>query len=233
MYPKTPPTLISWLSNRTRNESIHQHAVPVGLDWWNEGRNGLPGLPVSAKESTTGRPRLSRGEIFSLGEAITTDRDGTAALRLMWHTLAWGTGPKQRGNARRVAAIRADIEGHTVLLTNAALMSRTDPRSAFDLFRVRGRNVVHSLGPNFFTKYLYFAGGGHPEHPCAIVDGRVRSTLYQVSEKTDRRYAPRSQYSVNDYEAALGCMRAWADDASSALDRPVALDEVERWAFGR
>jgi len=80
------------------------------------------------------------------------------------------------------------------------------------------------------TKYLCFAGGGNPEQPCVIVDGRVRATFSRVSG--DPRFAPKSQYGATDYQAALERLGSWAAAAAEDVGRPVALDEVECWAFG-
>lgn len=231
MSPEPPAELITWLEGNTRQQSILEHAVVVGLDWWNDTHQGLPGLPVTAEGHTTGERLLSRQEIFALADNASDDETGTAALRLLWHALAWGTGTRQRGNAKRITAITADLPRNQVLLRDAAAVSRTDPIAAFQLLRPGNRNAVSYLGPNFSTKYLYFAGGGNPEHPCVIVDKRVRATLYRVTE--DPRFAPLSQYSAADYEAALEWLGSWAAEAATVVGRPVAVDEVERWAFGR
>lgn len=233
MNPETPSDLINWLEDRSRQQSVIDHAVGVGLDWWNDGHRGLPGLPVVAEGHTTGEWRLSRGEIFALADDAMDDESGTAVLRLLWHALAWGTGPQQRGNTKRVSAVTADLPRTQSLLRDAAVESRSDPIAAFRLLRPGSRNAISYLGPNFATKYLYFAGGGNPEHPCVIVDARVRATLYRSTKKTDPRFAPLSQYSAAHYQAALEVMQAWASQAYTAVGRTVAVDEVERWAFGR
>lgn len=103
----------------------------------------------------------------------------------------------------------------------------TDPRAAFELLRPGRANTISELGPGFFTKYLYFAGGGNPDHPCAIVDSVVRATLHEHTGS----FAPWSQYPADEYARALEVLRAWARHASDELERPVALDEVEKWAF--
>lgn len=233
MNPEMPPELVTYVKVQTRTESVLEHAVPVGLDWWNSQHDGLVGLPVLAEGQTTGHRMLSRQEIFALADAMSADESGVTALRLLWHALAWGTGKTQRGNAKRIAAIAADLTRNRMLLREAAAASCSDPAAAFLLLRPRNRNAISYLGPNFFTKFLYFAGGGHPQHPCAIVDARVRETLFQATGKTDPRFAPRSQYSLTHYTAALEGMRSWAEEATIIVGRPVAVDEVERWAFGR
>lgn len=80
------------------------------------------------------------------------------------------------GNEKRITAITADLPRNGALLREAAKPSRTDPIAAFRLLRPN-RNAISYLGPNFSTKYLYFAGGGNVEHPCVIVDKRVRARL--------------------------------------------------------
>lgn len=230
MSPEAPRELIAWLEGTTRQQSVLEHTVVVGLDWWNDTHQHLPGLPVQAAEATTGERPLSRQEIFAVADDATSDETGTAALRLLWYALAWGTGTRQRGNAKRITAITADLPRHGALLRHAAETSRTDAIAAFRLLRPN-RNAISYLGPNFSTKYLYFAGGGSIEHPCVIVDGRVRATLHRVTQ--DPRFASKSQYGATDYQAALEQLGAWASNAATVIGRPVAVDEVERWAFGR
>lgn len=233
MNPETPPELVTYLKSSTRTEAIFEHAVTVGLDWWNDRHSDLSGLPVRARGHTTGNQLLTRQELFTLGEQISDDDPGAAAVRMLWHTLAWGTGPSQRGNAKRITAITANLPRNRELLRESAVASRSDSSAAFQLLRAKNRNTINYLGPNFFTKFLYFAGRGSAQHPCVIVDARVRSRLYLATGKKDRRFAPRSQYGLSDYTAALECMRSWAEQATTIVGRPVAVDEVERWAFGR
>lgn len=87
------------------------------------------------------------------------------------------------------------------------------------------------LGPAFFTKVLYFAGGGNPAHPCIIVDDRVLATLRAASGPKDKRFNYRYGYPVSTYESAVNLMQEWASTAAADLGREVAADEVERWAF--
>lgn len=117
-----------------------------------------------------------------------------------------------------------------LLLREAAVASREDPAAAFTLLRPGRRNAFASLGPNFFTKYLYFAGGGSPDHPCLIVDQYVRAALHRETGK-DRRFRHISQYTVGDYLVTLDALNAWATAATMSTGRQVAPDEVERWAF--
>lgn len=89
-----------------------------------------------------------------------------------------------------------------------------------------GRNAIAFLGPNFFTKFLYFAGGGESSHPCLIVDNRVLVSLFR--ETRNSVFAPRTtNYGVQVYESALSQMVEWAEGLSHA-GRTVGPDEVER-----
>ena|SRR5690625_1570350 len=232
MYTKTPDAVIDWLRTSSREEIIHQHLISIGAKWWNDQKDQVPGLPLSYSH-IDGEPQLSRGDVFKLAKLIKTESDGTAALRLLWHVLAWGTGRTQRNNSQRIKAVMEDLETAKQLLAEAAITSRHDALEAFKLFRSGHSNAIGHLGPNFFTKYLYFAGAGNSTHPCIIVDAQVRATLYSVSNKEDKRFAPLSQYSASHYQEALECITNWAEDAAKELGRPVAIDEIERWAFGR
>ncbi|TNC16611.1 hypothetical protein FHE66_14640 [Georgenia sp. 311] len=151
------------------------------------------------------------------------------ALRLLWHSLAWGTGQRHRNNKRRITSVLAADDAPRVLML-AAATSRRDPAEAFAILRPGGRNRFSWLGPNFFTKYLYFAGGGSPDHPCMIVDQFVRETLGQATG--DVRFGYISQYSVTHYVETLEQLNLYARAAGDLLAREVAGDEVERWAFG-
>lgn len=222
-----PPALLDWLATTSREASVHSHSIRVGLDWWNQRHAGLAGLPVTADGQTTGYPRMTRARLFALAEDATSTPEG--ALRLLWHTLAWGTGVSQRRNDLRVAAVSVDPDRYASVLLDAARLSRTDPAAAFQLLRPGRRNTVANLGPNFSTKFLYFAGGGEPGHPCVIVDAVVRATLHRVTREPV--FAPMSQYPVGGYLAAIDVLSRWAAEAGEAVGRPVAADEVELWAF--
>lgn len=224
-----PASLTAHLKSHPRQESIHQHAVKVSPSWWNKPDRNLPGGPLAAQTGTAGDHTISRDDLFALANNACEDTTGESALRLLWHTLAWGTGTKHRNNKRRIDAVLSHPDGAD-LLRHAALLSRHDPHAAFALLRPGRANTFTWLGPNFFTKYIYFAGGGNAEHPCLIVDQFVRATLHAHTD-ADRRFRHVSQYSVSDYSATVGQLTAWAKEVSEQLGRPVAPDEVERWAF--
>lgn len=222
-----PEGLLEHLRSHTREQAVHEQSIDVSVGWWNQPDRALRGGPVTGGGGTTGQQPITRAHIFSLADAALESETG--ALRLLWHSLAWGTGRRHRNNKRRIASVLADDEGAGVLQL-AASASRHDPVEAFTILRTGRRNRFSWLGPNFSTKYLYFAGGGRPDHPCLIVDQFVRATLYR--ETDDRRFRHISQYSVNHYAETLEQLNSYAQAASNLLGREVAGDEVERWAFG-
>lgn len=222
-----PEALIEHLRSSSRKEAIHDHAISVRTGWWN-AQEDLPGGPVHASDDD-GAQKILRADLFSLADDAVTDESGAKAQALLWHTLAWGTGVKHRNNKRRITSVLAKPDG-ALLLRDAAAASREDPAAAFIMLRPGGRNAFTWLGPNFFTKYLYFAGGGNPDHPCLIVDQYVRAALYRETGR-DGRFRHVSQYALGDYLATLNQLKAWATAASTSTGRQVAPDEVERWAF--
>ncbi|NEE01183.1 8-oxoguanine DNA glycosylase OGG fold protein [Phytoactinopolyspora halotolerans] len=219
-----PPELISWLRSWSRQDAVLDQSFDLNVAWWNARIIGLPGGPVKSADDSLDRGPISRRYLFGLGEEAVTDDTGEAALRLLWHTLLWGTGNSNRGNRRRIDSIRVDPAGMGRLLHSAAATARTDPAEAFRLLR-RRRATVKGFGPAFFTKFLYFAGGGDPRHPCLIVDSRVQRTLHTCTGGQHALLKPDFGYRVDAYIAALTVLETWAAELS------VAGDEVERWAF--
>lgn len=222
--------LREWVGTRTRSELIHQHGFTMRTAFWHQIAD-LPGAPVTGAAQAQGKIRVDRGQLFGLAAAATEDDSGASALKLLWHTLAWGTGSSNRNNGRRITAVRKDPHQAGRALQQAAEASQADPERAFGLLHPGNRNLISYLGPNFSTKYLYFAGAGNPQHPCLIVDSRVLASLYQMTDDPIFAMKPHQfHYGVRRYLAATENLKALADEASTA-ERPIAYDEAERWAF--
>lgn len=227
----TPAALTDWLSLHPRQKAVVQQGFMLRVDWWNSriASLGLPGGPVRGANGTTGRDFISREYLFSLADDAVEDATGVGALRLLWHTLLWGTGDTNRGNAKRINSVALDPERIGQLLRDAAQMARNDAGRAFRLLKPRG-TAIKGLGPGFFTKFLYFAGGGTPTHPCLIVDSRVQSTLHRATGSSHALLRASFVYDVDAYLAALAVLKRWAKETSTPT-RVIAPDEVERWAF--
>ncbi|MBT2522759.1 hypothetical protein [Arthrobacter sp. ISL-28] len=208
--------------------AIENHGFKLNLGWWNQRIAHLPGSPVVGTNGETDEGLIDRGRLFSMAADARDDESGRSAFRLLWHSLAWGTGSNHRNTTRRIHSVEKKPDKIGCLLQKAAKLSITDPEQAFLTFQPRA-NAIGSLGPNFFTKYLYFAGEGHLSHPCLIVDNRVLATLHHYTPWPV--FTPNStNYTFSTYEAALYVMGAWAKELSMAT-RTVGADEVERWAF--
>lgn len=144
---------------------------PVAVDraWWSE-RLAACGLP----EDLIVADRLTRRELFALGEGASAGPEG--AERLLWNAIVWGLASSTRQVPRRILAYSADRDGFAADLRAAAVLGRTDARAAY----ANLRGLIQYIGPAFFTKFLYFAGGGDPGHPGLILDARVAMGLREA-----------------------------------------------------
>lgn len=225
-----PQDLIDHLRTSSRQDCVLDQGFTLRADWWSTPLAGVPGGPVRNDDGTTGRGRISRNGVFALAGEAAEDETGHAAFRLLWHSLHWGTGDSNRGNRIRIASVIENPHHTGTQLRLAAIASREDPDVAFRILKPGLRSSIKHLGPGFFTKYLYFAGGGSADHPSLIVDSRVLRTL--SNHLSGRPFAHLFSYGAGTYQRALEALNGWADSASADLGRSVAADEVERWAFG-
>lgn len=223
-----PAALATWIDSNPRSQAIDNHGFTLKIGKWNEKVSHLPGTPLVGEDGGSDLGFISRGGLFRLASQAREDVTGVAALHLFWQSLAWGTGSSHRNTPGRIASITADRDGAGRLLRDAARLAPTDAGAAFRMLQPN-RPALKSWGPNFFTKYLYFAGAGSLDHPSLIVDARVLATLAATTKNSV--FQPRNtNYSVGTYVAACDLMRKWADQLSTS-ERTVGADEVERWAF--
>ncbi|GLY48665.1 hypothetical protein [Lentzea sp. NBRC 102530] len=193
-----------------RREAVDEHEITINGPWWREAVTArrLPGTPPSG-------PTLTRAEVWA---AASDD-----VFTLLWRSLAWGSGRYLRLNARRLDSIAADVPRASSLLTRAAEVSRRDPLEAYTLLRPGPHNAIRSLGPSFFTKFLYFAGGGAPDHPCLILDRVVATALRDRCGWTSlHRTGP---WPAETYGRYCDLLTRWAQAGSWAPD------EIERALF--
>jgi hypothetical protein len=224
-----PASLATWIDTHLRDDAIDGHGFKLKIGKWNGMVAHLPGTPLVGEDGGTDLGYISRGGLFRLAGPAIEDESGVAALHLFWQSLAWGTGSRHRNTPGRVASISADTLGAGRLLRDAARLAVQDPQSAFLLLQPGRNPVLKSWGPNFFSKYLYFAGAGAIDHPSLIVDARVLATLMEETGNPAFR-SKSTNYSVDTYLAAYETMLTWADELSTPA-RAVGADEVERWAF--
>ncbi|MCV7382223.1 hypothetical protein H7K14_00065 [Mycolicibacter longobardus] len=210
-----PEQAVAELRSADVAEWIHGHAIPVGRPWWTQT------LTAHGFADTLIGETIRRADIFALAD--TAPETPQAALTLLWNSLAWGSGDKLRNNRARIASIAADRVGAAAVLQQAAALSHTDPQSAYHLLYPRNRTAICNLGPAFFTKYLYFAGGGDPAHPCCILDENV---VLALQKTCGWKSLPLRGWLDSAYQRYATLLGIWVDEHS--LDRP---DIIERWLF--
>lgn len=195
---------------RPRRAAVDEHVIHIKGEWWRDAvsSRSLPGTSPAG-------PTITRADVWA---AASLD-----VFTLLWRTLAWGSGRYLRQNARRLDAIAADVPRVEDLLSRAAAESRRDPAAAYALLRPERRNEILWLGPSFFTKFLYFAGGGAPGHPCLILDRVVATRLRErCGWASLHRTGP---WPAETYGRYCDLLARWA------YDNRCAPDEIERTLF--
>ncbi|KDF02193.1 hypothetical protein Y900_025485 [Mycolicibacterium aromaticivorans JS19b1 = JCM 16368] len=206
---------------------IHGHGFSVDRRWWTVE------LTTHGLDDTILGDHISRGDIFNIaGPALV---EPAAALRLLWNTLAWGSGDSQRNNKARIASIAANRDSIAALLQEAARLSRIDPRAAYDLLRPNNKTAIGELGPAFFTKYLYFAGGGAAHHRCCILDRNVAASLNHTCGWKSLP-VERNDWLASAYERYALLLDRWVEEhhlsRHDVVERLLFEDgkRVNRWA---
>jgi hypothetical protein len=171
---------------------------------------------------------MTRSQVFDTARRLRNGDDSDeAVLSLLWHALAWGTGRRYRQNERRINAMRS--QDNVNLLRNAAKASTADPRAAYSMLIRPGGGRIDGLGPSFFTKFLYFAGAGVPDHPCAILDANVAKALHRAGW-TSLRDGWANWY-TDTYVSYEELLQRWARELGEDSQEPVALDQIEYALF--
>jgi hypothetical protein len=215
--------LPAWLSDAvlaTSRTDLLEQRFDVGQDWW---QRRLTEHRLEGDLFLTVDGRLGRRELFALGAEAGSSPE--AARRLLWASCAWGTGPSQRGNRRRIRGVAADSDRLGELLAEAVGRAADDPVEAYEVLRP-GRNAINGLGPAFFTKFLYFAGDGH--RGALILDARVASRLRRSCGWAS--LIGTTSWPVTTYGRYLRLLHRWADELSSE-GRTVHADEIELQLF--
>jgi len=212
-----PDRAITAMADADVDEWITHHRVPVSRQWWTDKLTGA-GLADTVLSSA-----ISRGEIFGLAAKSAQDPD--AALSLLWNSLAWGSGNKLRNNGKRINSVAQDPARAGSLLMQAAALSNTSPLEAYELLYPRHKTVIGQLGPAFFTKYLYFAGGGKSDHPCAIIDENVARALHETCGW--KSLPIEGGWHASAYDRYCKLLSGWMDQHDDIVRR----DIIERWLF--
>lgn len=197
---------------------IYGHGFPVNRHWWTTE------LTKHGLADTILGDSISRGDVFNIAEPALDDP--AAALKLLWNAVAWGSDDSQRNNKARIGSIAADPDAAGALLQQAARLSREDPRAAYAILRPGdNKPAIKELGPAFFTKYLYFAGGGNADHRCCILDRNVAASLNRTCGWASLPI-DKNNWLATAYERYALLLDRWVDQHQ--LPRH---DLIERWLF--
>ncbi|WBP93210.1 hypothetical protein O6072_18385 [Mycolicibacterium neoaurum] len=211
-----PTDVVAELQATDPMQWIFKHEISVNRRWW------VDELTKYGLADTILGDNISRGDIFELAQSAL--EDPSAALTLLWNSLAWGSGDSLRNNRARIASIAADPDFAGTLLQEAAGLSRTDPRAAYDLLRPNSKTAISDLGPAFFTKYLYFAGGGRADHRSCILDRNVAASLNRTCGWATLPIE--GAWLASAYERYALLLDRWAVE-----HRLPRHDVIERWLF--
>src|SRR5687768_13393344 len=88
-----------------RPDTVADQKVDVDRDWWRE-RLDDAGFGDELFDAPDGV--LSRATLFELGR--TAGDSPVDARSLLWASLSWGTGMRQRNNRSRIKAVQGDAD---------------------------------------------------------------------------------------------------------------------------
>ncbi|WAL49798.1 hypothetical protein OQN32_28605 (plasmid) [Rhodococcus pyridinivorans] len=148
--------------------------------------------------------------------------------RLLWLSMAWGTGSRRRLVHRRMRTVAAEPHRYVEVLAKAADCSRTDPGTTYALLYPGNRTRIPFLRPAFFTKLLYFAGTGNPDHPSLILDSRVATALHHAGWTSLRSGG---RWPADTYQRYTELLARWGTEQSAWTGRTIIGDVLERWLF--
>lgn len=206
----------------------------LGLRWWTQNlgpefeelRVDLGGAPEVAAQ-------LRRTDLMALArDVLIPDSSDVQVLELLWYTLAWGSGTSRRQNRRRIDAFRDEEQRRTrteLLRVAAAAAAAGDVTVAYGTLIRRGGGVIPGLGPAFFTKFLYFAGGGDVDHPAAILDARVARSLHRLGWSS--LPSGWANWFTATYVSYCDLLGRWAEEVAQDRGAAVGRDELEYLLF--
>lgn len=210
---------------KPRSERIDGHTISIATAWWHTelAAARLPRVSIASSGAT----RISRGDLFADAARLDTDSDDEL-LRFLFRVLAWGSGMTLRLNRKRIQAVVDSPSSAVAALRTALQAAREDPAEAYEALRPRNRNAIAYLGPAFSTKVLYFAGRGALDHPCAILDSQVATTLRKDCGWDS---LGDTEWPTLTYVRYCALLDRWALEESERFGRRVGIDEIECWLF--
>ena len=230
-----PRACRDWVLGADVASVIDKHSIRVNLTWWNTAIQGAGGGPVQGmvgdEMSAAGTGMISRGDLFKLAPRAASEPD--AARALLWHSVAWGAGPSALRNVPRLIESVHRVDDDASHLMRAAALAVSSPHEAYTSLRPGRQNLFTSLGPAFFTKYLYFASADDSRQPCLIFDANVAVSLFHHGWTSLHADNPRknSTWPVGTYDRYLELVTRWLDELEADTGQRPRADLIERWLF--
>lgn len=223
----TVPKAVEDMLGESRETTVLDHGFTsdqVPIEWFKRELEHAS-VPGSVRLDQGSGSRLTRGGLFAQARTA-IGGDDEQILDLYWSVLCWGSSTSSRLNRRRIAAFANPQDAATYVVSlrdSAADAISGDIERAYDSMRRGHRNKVPYLGPSFFTKWLYFVGGGDPGYRALILDDSVARTLRHTKSM---RISPGVEWFPSTYLAYCELAFDWAQQLST-VQRPVSADEVE------
>ncbi|MBY6676511.1 hypothetical protein HQ314_06250 [Rhodococcus sp. BP-332] len=215
----TTLTVPEWLAEASTDG--FDTAIRINVKWW-EKTLTRAGLEREMPPVVDGR--LRRSDIFRLAEGGIGSEE--TARSVLWASLAWGEGPRAFRNPGRVRSFLEDTARHSSVLAEALILSGSDPEAAY----ARMYGQTKNLGPAFFTKAMYFAGGGKIGHPSLVLDARVAYALRNFCGWESLHTG--GGWPVDTYGRYCALLARWADELSTD-DTPIGPAHLEYRLFTR
>lgn len=207
----------------THRSEMLNHSVSVDASRWQDSLSARDLDAPAGKLSERGLIQLSRSEVFSISDQ---EPSPTAAIQLLWSSLAWGLGLRAPRLTARLDAISADRDHAAALLAEAwnSIRTEKDPERAYSVLTTNhGTGRIKWLGPSFSTKFLYFAQGSAVLPTCVILDGVVATNLRPAAWPS----APSTAWWPGTYGAYCELMGNWADKAQVRSGTETSPDQIE------
>lgn len=183
---KTPEQVVGLLessgalpsAHAVRSQGVRFYPRHWLAKWDQVNMPQLPQILGSEGMDAQGRKRLTRQDLFHLGEGIKTATD---AVEFYVAVCSWGAGVQARDVYRRVPPLTHPEAAERLLRgIRAAQGPRGSALAGYRAFNSTDIAYLKGLGPAFFTKLLYFAAGeptvdqdGHP----LILDQKVAKAI--------------------------------------------------------
>lgn len=205
---------------------IDSHKTDLRFEYWEANipeskkklRAGLETLKKSFKRKKTGWQKVSRSQVVA---QINLLDDAGARLLLV---MMWGFGAPDGSTAPGYGAFRVkkmfSNYAETVRQVEVCELhiANEDYKEAYGI----SKNISY-LGPNFFTKYLYFYSKSIDKDGCLLIyDDRVAEGLVELFQKNkiaEGLVKISTSTKFDDYQKYVNTLHAWAETIDCEADQ--------------